>query len=407
MPTFFYKAQDQYGTIQEGEMQAQTKSSLRGKIKHRGLRLIHIENVGENGSHWHRLIQWLRSITTVNTHEKITFARNLGLMLKAGLSLSRTLSVLQRQASNVRLKKVIGVINDDIGGGYQLYQALEKHPKIFSKLFISMVKAGEQSGNLAESLQTVAEQMDEAYRITKQVRGAMIYPAVIVLVMIAIGVLSMLFIVPTLEETFAGLGVELPLSTQIVIGISTFLREYWLFNIAGVTALLVVGGWYLRTRHGRHVIDFVLLHLPVVKGIVKQVNAARTARTLSSLLGSGVEYVLAIEITRDVVQNSYYKEVLAEAGKKVKQGQPFSSILAEHEDLYPVFIGEMSGVGEETGQIADMLRNTAEYYEEEVAQTTKNVSTIIEPMLMVLMGIGVGLFAISMLQPMYSLVGNI
>ncbi|MEX0930598.1 MAG: type II secretion system F family protein [Candidatus Paceibacterota bacterium] len=407
MPTYKFKAKKDDGTVYEETRDAKDKFSLYQEMKEGGSRVVRAEEVTAHGSLWARLLEKGREMSTISTHNIIIFARNLGLMSTAGLSLSRSLSVLRRQASNARFKKIIGEIENDISSGKQLYEALEKHPKVFSRLFISMVKSGEESGTLAESLKTISEQMDRAYTLTKKVRGAMIYPAVIVTVMAAIGVLAMVYIVPTLTTTFESMGVDLPLSTRIIIGISEFLRGFWLINIVGLLVLVGSAIWFLRTKVGHRTVDFVLLHTPGIKEVVKQINSSRTGRTLSSLLSSGVDYVVAIGITKDVVQNTYYKDALTYAESEVERGNPISGVFATYEHLYPIFVSEMASVGEETGQISEMLQNTANYYEEEVSQKTKNLSTIIEPVLMVIMGIAVGLFAFAMLTPMYSLVDAI
>ncbi len=404
MPTYHYQAKDQDGEIVEGSQSAADKFVLYRQVKKQGLRVIHAEEVTASRNPLVRLNEKIKQLTFIKQQDIINFARNLGLMLEAGLSLSRTLSVLRRQASNSRFRRIIQEIESDISSGRQLYEALEKHPKVFSRLFVSMVKAGEESGTLAQSLATISDQMAEAHELTKKVRGALIYPAVIVLVMIAVAVMAMVYIVPTLTDTFEGVGVDLPLATRILIVISDFLINHAVWNIIGL--LFFIGGlvWFFRTEAGRRVTDFTLLHLPVISNIDKEINSARTARTLASLLSSGVDYVVALEITQDVVQNSYYKSVLAEAREKVEHGDPLSGVFQEYQSLYPVFMSEMASVGEETGQLSEMFTNTAEYYEGEVAQKTKNISTIIEPVLMIIMGIGVGLFAYSMLMPMYSLV---
>ncbi|MEX1026742.1 MAG: type II secretion system F family protein [Candidatus Paceibacterota bacterium] len=407
MPTYTFKAKKKDGTVFEETRDAKDKFSLYQDMKASGARVIHANEVSGGTSLWARLLQKGRELSTISTHDIIIFARNLGLMSTAGLSLSRALSVLRRQASNARFKKIIGEIEADIGSGKQLYEALSKHPKVFSRLFISMVKSGEESGTLAESLKTISEQMDRAYTLTKKVRGAMIYPGVIITVMLAIGVLAMVYIVPTLTKTFESMDVDLPFSTRLIIGISEFLRDFWMLNIAALVAFVVAAIWFLRTPAGHRAVDFVLLHTPGVREVVKQINSSRTGRTLSSLLSSGVDYVIAIGITKDVVQNTYYKDALTYAEREVEQGKPISGVFAKYEKLYPIFVSEMASVGEETGQISQMLQNTAEYYEEEVTQKTKNLSTIIEPVLMVIMGIAVGLFAFAMLTPMYSLVDAI
>ncbi|MEX0672825.1 MAG: type II secretion system F family protein [Candidatus Paceibacterota bacterium] len=407
MPTYTFKAKKKDGTVFEDTREAKDKFSLYQSMKTSGSRVIHAEEVTSGGSWWGYLLEKGREMSTISTHNIIIFARNLGLMSTAGLSLSRALSVLRRQSSNARFKKIISEIEADIGSGKQLYEALEKHPKVFSSLFISMVKSGEESGTLSESLKTISEQMDRAYALTKKVRGAMIYPAVIITLMLAIGILAMVYIVPTLTNTFENLNVDLPLSTRLIIGVSDFLRDFWILNIVGLFAFIGTAIWFLRTDVGHRTVDFTLLHVPGISGVVKQINSSRTTRTLASLLSSGVDYVVAIGITKDVVQNTYYKDALAYAEKEVEQGKPISGVFSKYEDLYPIFVSEMASVGEETGKIADIFQNTAEYYEEEVSQKTKNLSTVIEPILMIIMGVAVGLFAFAMLTPMYSLVDAI
>jgi len=266
-----------------------------------------------------------------------------------------------------------------------------------------MVKSGEESGGLTSALKIVSSQLEKAYQLTKKIRGALIYPAIIISIMIVIGALMLIYLVPTLTATFKELNVDLPLSTQIVIFISDFLKNNIIFTLFG---LCVIGfGLYVsfKTPKGKRVFDTFLLHVPIISGIVKQVNAARTARTLSSLLSSGVDVLVAIRITKDVIQNSFYKDVLQSAEVNVEKGEPISTIFLKNEKLYPAFVGEMVNIGEETGKLSAMLANVAEFYEEEVEQRTKDMSTVIEPFLMVFIGLAVGFFAISMLGPMYSL----
>ncbi len=266
-----------------------------------------------------------------------------------------------------------------------------------------MVKAGEESGKLSLALKNIGMQLETSYQLSRKVRGALMYPAVIVGVMIAIGVLMMVFMVPTLTATFVGLGVKLPLSTRIIIGISNFLKNYLLFALGGV----VVVGFGLvtafRTIRGQRYYDWFSLHVPIIGQIVKQVNAARTARTLSSLLASGVEIVVAIGVTKEVIQNSFYKEVLDEIQATIQKGNQISEVFLAHEKLYPMFVGEMVAVGEETGKISDMLLGVANFYEDEVDQKTKDMSSVIEPFLMVFIGVAVGFFALAMIGPIYSL----
>ena len=266
-----------------------------------------------------------------------------------------------------------------------------------------MVRAGEESGNLSLALQSVSLQMEKTYQLNKKIRGALMYPAVIFSLMVVIGVLMMVYMVPTLTATFVGLGIKLPLSTRIVIAVSDFLKDYFLFVVLGFVFAVVALIAFLRTLSGQRIFDTILLKLPVISEIVKEVNSARTARTLASLVSSGVDIVVAIGVTRDVIQNSYYKEVLDEVGAVIQKGESMSLVFSKHEKLYPLFVGEMVSVGEETGTIGEMLSAVATFYEDEVDQKPKDMSSIVEPVLMIIIGAAVGLFAISMLGPTYSL----
>jgi type IV pilus assembly protein PilC len=344
----------------------------------------------------------------IKSQEIITFAKNLSVMIDAGLAVSRALTVLTKQSKNKKLIVVLENINISVNGGETLSKSLEAQPNVFSSLFVSMVKAGEESGKLSYSLRVIADQLEKSQNLSKKIKGAMIYPTVIMSLILVIGILMMVYMVPTLTETFKGLNILLPLPTRVIIAISDFLVANFLLTIIAIIVLATGFMSGLKTQRGKNMLDFVTLHTPVIKNMAKEVNAARTARTLSSLISSGVDIVSAIGITSEVLQNHYFKNLLEKAAKKVEVGELLSASLAgENKNLYPVFVGEMLSVGEETGKMTDMLDNIATYYEAEVDQKTKDLSTIIEPFLMILIGIVVGVFAIAMMLPTYSLVDAI
>ena len=270
-----------------------------------------------------------------------------------------------------------------------------------------MAKAGEESGSLATSLKTVAFQMEAVYMLTKKVKGALIYPAIVLSVMLVIGVLMMIYVVPTLTATFTELHSQLPASTQVIITISNFLRSDTLASVGILILAAALVYFSVRTKIGKRLGDLVFLRLPIIGIIVKETNTARTARTLSSLLSSGVPVVEALSITGDVLQNSYYKEVLRKAQGSIEKGTSISSVFVEREDLYPPFLGEMVAVGEETGKLSEMLANVGTFYENEVDQKTKDMSTVVEPFLMVFIGSAVGFFAVAMITPMYTVLNNV
>lgn len=399
MAHYKYQARSKEGEVYEREVEVPDRLAIYGMIKNEGGTVVKIE---EEKKFLPKAS--LKSLLGgVKTQEKINFAKNLGSMISAGLSITRALEVMNKQAKRKALKNLLTELAEDVKKGLSLSEALGKHPKVFSALFTSMVKAGEESGSVAGSLHIVSDQMEKAHLLVKKVRGAMIYPAVIIGVMIVLAALLLIYMVPTLTSTFEGLGVKLPLPTRILIALSDFLLENTLL-VFGVFVAFVAGVvLFWRSERGKKVFDILSLKIPVIGKMVQEVQVARTTRTLSSLLSAGVEIVGALAVTADVLQNHLYKRVIEEAHAAIQKGESLSSILGKNEHLYPVFVGEMAAVGEETGKISDMLMNVASFYENEVDQKTKDLSTIIEPILMIIIGAGVGLFAIAMLAPTYSL----
>jgi len=400
-----YKALNNKGEVVEGFRSANSELDLNKDLRREELNLLSADPVSK--FNFKVLIEKAGKIGTVGMHDKILVYRNISSMLAAGLSLGRALSVLIRQAKNKKLKSVLEDIQSEVKKGSTFSFALEKYPKVFTPLMISMVKAGEESGNLVEALNVTSEQMEKTHKLKKKIQSAMIYPGVIITAMLGIAVFMLLYIVPTLTATFQDIGVELPGSTQAIIAFSDFFQNNIIFTIVAFITVIFGFIFGLRTKIGIRYFSWTLLHLPVISVLVKKINSARTTRTLSSLLSSGVPFVRSLEIVREVVQNPYYKEVIKDAEKNIQVGKPISEVFTKAEKLYPIFVGEMMSVGEETGELGPMLLKVAAYYEDEVDEQTKSLSTIIEPILMIVVGGAVGFFAVSMISPMYSLVEQI
>lgn len=352
-----------------------------------------------------KLPAWLSiSIGTgVKRMEIVRMAKNMSAMITAGLSLSRALSVIERQSGNKRLKAVATGLSESIKKGSSFNEALAAYPKIFSSLFIAMVKAGEESGSVADSLSIVGMQMERSEELVRKIRGAMIYPAIVITAIIIVGVLMLIFVVPTLTATFTSLGVQVPLATRIIVDLSNFMVANVFLVLAGIVVIVVGGTMFVRSKQGSSIVLMLSLYMPVINEIVRETYTARAARTLSSLLSSGVPVLDALTITKEVVHAESFAKVLAEAEVRVRKGEPLSTAFAEHTKLYPILMGDMLSVGEETGKVAEMLKQIAEFYEADVAEKTKDLSTIIEPVLMLIIGAVVGVFAVSMIAPIYSL----
>jgi len=401
---FKFKAVRQSGEKYEGENEADSKFALYEQVRKDGGTIIHVEEMKGAKKTDIRLPAFMHRVSMT---DKIQFAKNLGTMIDAGLPVVRALSVMERQTRSTSFKKVLSELNTAIVKGESLSSAMEKNPKTFSTLFTSMVKSGEESGSLTSALKSVGSQLEKAHLLTKKIRGAMIYPTIILFVMVGIAFLMLIFVVPTLSSVFKELNVELPFMTRVVIFVSDFLKNNIIISLVTVVALVSLVVYWKKTAHGKRFFDGLVLRLPIIATITKETNSARTARTLTSLLSAGVDIIVAIKITGDVVQNVFYKEVIKKAEIAVEKGKPISEVFMNEERLYPAFVGEMTNIGEETGRLAQMCENVAIFYENEVEQKTKDLSTVIEPVLMVFIGIAVGFFAVSMLTPIYSLVDAI
>lgn len=389
--TRIVEAENRFSVYQEAEKTGETVTAIEEAGRGFSLRALGGVTIGKG----------------IKVEEHITFVKNLAAMLSAGLTLSRALSVIERQTSNKVLKKIVIALQASVKGGMSFHEALAQHPKIFSRLEIAMSKAGEESGTLADSLKVVAKQMDRAHTLMKKVKGAMIYPGIILFAIVVIGILMMVYVVPTLASTFVELGVALPTSTKIILAVSNFMVNNLVLVVAMLLALIGLIVYALRSATGAAVALRASLYIPVVSTIVKETFSARAARTLSSLLSSGVEMLTAIAITREVVGNRIFGKPIEEAEELVKKGEQLSTSFGKYPKLYPVLFSDMIAVGEETGKVAEMLGQVAEYYETDVEDKTKDLSTIIEPVLMLLIGAAVGVFAFSMIGPIYSLTSQI
>jgi type IV pilus assembly protein PilC len=405
MPKYNYKAQlTATGEALSGVGEAASKLELAKEMKSEGKLLLTASEITGSGLTMDRLNAYL---SRVSLREKILFARNMGIMIQAGLALSRALQVFFKQTKNPKFRLVLQSLIDDINKGSSLSDAMQKWTDVFPPVFIFMVRAGEESGGLVEALNVVGSQMEKTYALKKKIRGAMMYPIVILFVMLIVGVLMMLYVVPGLSATFKEMNVPLPTLTKSIIAISDFLQNDLLIATLGLLGVST-GVWlFSRTKVGDRALSFAGLRLPIFGKLIREFNSALVTRTMSSLISAGVDIVHAIEITQDVVSNVFYKETLETAKVGVQKGDPLSRVFIDHPEIYPVMVGDMMEVGEETGSLSDMLLKIALFYEDEVDQATSDMSKLIEPLLMVTIGVFVGIFAMAMISPMYSLMDSI
>lgn len=401
---FKIKATKENGELLEGVREAPDKLTLSREMREEGSSLFYAEALSTSPAHKK---SWQNLFRSVALKDKIIFASNLSSMISAGLTLSRSLEVLERQTEKKYFKSIIRDLLQKVNMGESFSQALASFPEVFPPVFSSMVAAGEESGNLPKTLSLIKDQMGKTYDLRRKIIGAMIYPTIIVILIFVIAVLMLTFMVPTLSATFKDLNVELPLLTRIVIGTSDWLVQHFILFVS--ILLLIISGtiYWLRTPLGRKLSDRAIISLPIFGVLVKEYNSAIIMRTISSLVSSGVSMTGSMTLTGKVVQNTLYRPVITKAAEDIQKGILLSAVLSGNEKLFPVLASELAEVGEETGDLPHMLEQGALFYEGEIDQATKNLSTIIEPLLMIVIGIAVGFFVYAMIGPMYSLTSAI
>lgn len=402
MTHFSYKARNREAAIQTGELDAKNRTELSALLKEKKLTLLSAEEIKTKKEF---KIPGLGQ--KVGLVDKMLFTRNLAVMLRSGLAFARALSILSEQTKSKYFKEVLKNVGEDVQKGSALADSLAKYPKVFNQLFVSMVRVGETGGNLEEVLDMLSIQLKKDHDITSKVRGAMMYPCVIITAMAGIGILMMVFVFPSLLNMFAESGAELPFLTRVLISISQLLQTQGPLLLVGFIALVIAFLKVIKTPAGKKAFDGVLLKLPMIGGVIMKVNVARFSRTVSSMVSSGVSIVQALDTVSNTLGNYYYSRSAKDACMKVQKGLNLSEVVAEYGNLYPSMMIHMIEVGEETGSMETTLKQVAEFYEEEVDQFTSNLSSVIEPILMLLMGGAVGLFALAVIQPMYSIMETI
>jgi type IV pilus assembly protein PilC len=403
MATFTYKAKSLQGETHTGIKSAKDKKELAKSLRAEGYVLISAQIREEKKKKTSNISISIPFLNPVLLTDKMFFTKNLQVMVASGVPLPQGLKTLSVASKNQKFGKVLLEIKNEIIKGESFSKALSKYPKFFSELFANMVKVGEEAGTLDKVLGILAKQMEKDHNLRSKIKGALIYPSVIIIAMLGVGILMLATVVPKLADTFNELNIELPTTTKFVIFIGTFLAEKWYIVILIFAVLVFLGMTVLKTKKGGIMLSRVLLKLPIIAPLVKKTNCAYTARTLSSLIASGVPLVRNLDITSGAVTNFYYKKALKEMADKVRKGEKLSSAMSEYENLYPVIIIQMLKVGEETGETSSVLEKIADFFEQEVTDSARNLSAVIEPVLMLIIGAAVGFFAISMVQPMYSM----
>jgi type IV pilus assembly protein PilC len=402
MPEYAYTARTPDGKLKKDRFRTKDEKTLAEYLKNQGLILTSSKEIKKGGKFSLRGIA--DRFGRVPSVQKIFFTQNLSVMIRTGFSLALALNTLGQQTSNKKLKSVIEEVKQDVENGVAFSTALTKHPRIFSELFVNMIAAGEASGKLDEVLVYLTNQMRKEHSLIAKIRSAMMYPTVVVVAMVGIGVVMMITVVPQITSIYSESALTLPLPTRILIFTSNLMTHQGIYILIGVIALSYAFLRFKKTKKGKHLWDSFLLKMPLLGSVIKKINMARFTRTLSSLLKTDIPIVQTFQIISKTLGNSLYGESMMEAAESVKKGITIVRILEKKPKLFPPVVTQMIAVGEESGTLDTISEEIANFFEEDVDQTMTGLSSIIEPLLMLIIGGVVAVVALAVLMPMYGLV---
>lgn len=400
MIDYVYTAKDkESGEERKGTISADSKNAAASILIEKALYPIKIEEASEAEPIWKRNVFG----TGVPAKERVLFTRQLSTLVKAGLPITQALNTATEQVNNTQFKSTLRKVATSVEGGVSLSEAFAQFPKLFDHIFVSLVNAGEQSGTLDQTLQRLADQQEKQQQVLGKVRGALIYPAIVLVVIIGVVIFMVTTVLPQVGILYSELGQKLPAVTAGLLSVSNLILKYWYVFLLILVALVFGIRAYIKSSRGEKVFDRVKLSAPIVSPLLRKVYAARFTRTMSSLVNSGVPLLEAMDIAGESVDNLVIYEIISIAGEEVRTGESLSGALSGHDEI-PKLVPQMIKVGEESGALGGMLEKVASYYEEEVDQSVKNLSGIIEPVMIVFLGLVVILIVVAVLFPIYNLV---
>lgn len=353
-----------------------------------------------------KINNFLLRFSRVPLREKLFFVQYLGVMLKAGISLSKCLKTLAAQTPNKRFAGIINDVSNNVEKGKSFTESLNNHKKVFGELFVNMIEAGELSGNLENVLGQLYIQIKKQNELISKVKSALTYPVVIIFAMGGIGIFMMVMVVPKLVNMLESFNAELPIATKILIAVSDFIVENMIISLVALIVFILMLIQILRTYKGKYYFQAIMLKVPIFSGIIKKINLARFCRTISSLLKSDIMIIKTFQITANVLGNLHYREAVNEMSEKLGKGSQINEIVSAYPKLFTPIINQIILVGEETGELDSILAELADFYENEVDKIMDSLPSIIEPLLILVLGCGVGAMAVAIIMPMYSLTSS-
>ncbi|MCF7860400.1 type II secretion system F family protein [Patescibacteria group bacterium] len=398
MPIFKYKAKNNSTGRTKSELTvALSDSELISSLHKRDYKISSIADVSGSLEAKINLL-----LNPIKVKDLVIFSRQFSVMIAANMPVVESLLILIDQTNSFSLKNMIADIAFEVDSGSLLSDAFARRPKVFSEFFINIIKSGETSGKLDEVLTYLADEMEKSYDMASKIRGAMIYPSFILAALTGVGVMLMVYVIPNLTAMLTETGMKLPLSTRIIIAISTFMRDYLILIALVILGLIMAGRYYLKTEIGKRQLDTIKLRMPIFGRLFKYIYLMRFTRSLSTLLKGGVTITRSLEITANVVGNVIYRELILDTLKSINDGNPLASVLETNDDV-PKMVPQMISIGERTGQLDTVLDKITDFYSRESSAMLANLSALMEPMIMVIMGLGVGVMVAAILMPMYNM----
>lgn len=394
MPIFSYTAKNQHGENVKGKVEAQTKSQAAGILMSRNLLVVNIAPIGDS-------LFLSKMLNKVKHEDLVNFTRQLATMIDAGLPLATGLNILKEQ-NNPAMAEVVASLLREVESGSSFAKALEKQPDVFDRIFVQLVKAGELGGVLDKVLDKLAENLEKDKEFRAKTKGAMIYPIIVFIAMLIVGFVMMVFVIPKLTDMYADFGAELPLPTLILMSIANFMSTFWWLIVLIVGGIIAALRSWNKTKTGQRKIDEFMFKVPIVGDLRKKIILTSFSRTLSLLLSSGVPLLNGLIIVAESMDSILYREAMQAITKKVEKGVSLARAVFVF-DLFPSILHQMMSVGEETGKIDEVLLKLSKYFESESEQAVKNLTSAMEPLIMVVLGIGVGAMVIAIIMPIYSL----
>jgi type IV pilus assembly protein PilC len=399
MPVFIYVARNKRGRTVKGQLEAPDEKLALAQLKRRNLSVQKLRKKPKDLS---ESLPFLKP--KVTRKDVVIFTRQFSTMISSGLPLLQGLSILAEQCENPTFKEILKDIAKSVEGGSSLSEGMQRHPNIFDELYTNLVAAGEMGGVLDKTLQRLAAHMEKAEKLKSKVKGAMVYPIVVISVAILVIAVIMIFVIPVFEKMFAEMGAQLPAPTMVVIGISRFVKGNIHFIVLGVIVLVFLFRAYRKTKKGRRTTDALSLRLPIFGPLLRKVAVARFTRTLGTMLSSGVPILDSLAIVSKTAGNVILEEIILEVRQSVAEGQGIAEPLSET-DVFPPMVVQMIAVGEATGALDTMLEKIADFYDDEVDAAVSALTSMMEPMLMVFLGTTIGGLVISMYLPIFKMAG--